>query len=290
MQVDIQNGGYAAGVAAAMAAKAGTLVRHIDVHALQEHLVEIGNLTPSVLTDQDSYPLPAEKVAKAVKSLPNDNPTAMAVVFAQPQEALPPLRDAWQAATGTNRLTYALVLATLGDRSGLATLLDHIRSTSQWDRGWNYKGMGQFGNAMSPLDAQIVALGRAGDHRAVPVILEKLRLLSDATEFSHHRAVGLALELLGDPAAAAPLADLLAQPGMSGHVQATIEEAIQQETPGGTNAEQTRRESLRELLLARALYRCGDSHGAGRRILEAYTRDLRGHLARHAKAVLEQKK
>ena len=57
MQADIQNGGYAAGVAAAMAAKSGTLVRNIDVRALQEHLVKVGNLTPSVLSDRDSYPL-----------------------------------------------------------------------------------------------------------------------------------------------------------------------------------------------------------------------------------------
>jgi hypothetical protein len=46
-------------------------------------------------------------------------------------------------------------------------------------------------------------------------------------------------------------------------------------------------EPLREIVLARALYRCGDHEGLGRRILEQYTQDLRGHLARHAKAVLE---
>ena len=57
--------------------------------------------------------------------------------------------------------------------------------------------------------------------------------------------------------------------------------------PGGTNAEQTRRESLRELLLARALYRCGDHNGLGKKILQQYTQDLRGHLSRHAQAVLE---
>ena len=44
---------------------------------------------------------------------------------------------------------------------------------------------------------------------------------------------------------------------------------------------------LREITLARALYRCGDYQGLGRKILESYTHDLRGHLARHAKAVLE---
>ena len=48
MQPDMQNLGYATGVAAAMAAKAGTLVRHIDVRQLQKHLVEIGNLKPGV--------------------------------------------------------------------------------------------------------------------------------------------------------------------------------------------------------------------------------------------------
>jgi hypothetical protein len=61
----------------------------------------------------------------------------------------------------------------------------------------------------------------------------------------------------------------------------------QRNARGGVNAVQTRRESLRELLLARALYRCGDYQGVGKRILESYTHDLRGHLARHAQAVLE---
>ena len=74
---------------------------------------------------------------------------------------------------------------------------------------------------------------------------------------------------------------------MTGYVHATIDVAVRRETPGGTNAEQTRRESIRELMLARALFRCGDWHDQGRKILAAYTHDLRGHLARHAQAVLD---
>ena len=46
--------------------------------------------------------------------------------------------------------------------------------------------------------------------------------------------------------------------------------------------------SLRELILARALYRCGDENGLGERILREYARDLRGHHARHANAVLKE--
>ena len=51
----------------------------------------------------------------------------------------------------------------------------------------------------------------------------------------------------------------------------------------------TRNLSLRELVLARALYRCGDYKDIGKKILKEYARDLRGHYARHARAVLQEK-
>jgi len=47
---------------------------------------------------------------------------------------------------------------------------------------------------------------------------------------------------------------------------------------------------LRELYLARALYRCGDYEGLGKKILKEYARDLRGHYARHAQTILKEKK
>jgi len=288
MQADIQNQGYAAGVAAAMAAKAGTGLRQVDIRQLQTHLIQIGNLPESVLTDQDSFPLPPQRIASAVESVKNEF-QGVAVLLAQPQEALPLLRKAYAEAKDEDKLPYAHLLAVLGDATGLDTLIAEVRRAGEWDEGWNYRGMGQFGRALSPLDQLIVALGRTGDRRAVPAILEKLDLLSAESEFSHHRAVGLALEMIGDPAAARPLAGLLTQPDMSGYVHDTVEEARRrdQESDGGTNAVKTRRESLRELLLARALYRCGDYGGVGKQIITRYTNDLRGHLSRHAKAVLE---
>jgi hypothetical protein len=42
-------------------------------------------------------------------------------------------------------------------------------------------------------------------------------------------------------------------------------------------------------MLARALYRCGDDQGLGRKILQQYAQDLRGHYARHALAILNEK-
>jgi len=212
-----------------------------------------------------------------------------AVIMTDPERALPLVRQAYQAAASDeDKLTYARALAVLGDAAGLETLLAQVRSYEQWDEGWNYRGMGQFGAAMSDLDNLLVALGRAGDAKAVPVVVDKVRQLDAQQAFSHHRAVGLALELIGDPSASEPLAELLAKPGMTGHVHRDVQTARERGVPGGTNAEQTRRESLRELVLARALYRCGDRDGLGERILRQYTQDLRGHLARHAAAVLAE--
>jgi len=287
MQPDIQNGGYAAGVAAAMAAEKRTTPRNIDVKKLQEHLVDVGNLPSSVLDDEDPYPLPDEQIARAVRNV-KDGQKGAAVILSHAEKALPMLQQAYAAAKDPKeKLAYARVLCTMGSRTGVDDLVGQVRAAADWDKGWNYRGMGQFGSALSPLDNEIVALGRAGDPKAVPAILEKTQSLTAQHDFSHHRAVGLALETIGDRTAAKPLADLLSKPGMTGHVHTDVATAQQRGTPGGTNAEATRRESLRELLLARALYRCGDHNGTGRKILEAYTRDLRGHLARHAKAVLE---
>ena len=286
MQADIQNGGYAAGVAAAMTSYAETTIRQVDIRRLQEHLVKIGNLPESVLEDKDSFPLSDAAMAEAVKTLPEGR--GAAVLLTDPARALPLLQAAYKNATGDDKLMYAKALATLGDRSGAATLIDAVKSTPEWDTGWNYRGMGQFGSALSPLDILIVELGKTKDPQVLPAILEKVAQLDARQDFSHHRAVGLALETLRDPAAAKPLADLLAKEGMTGHVHGDLETAIRLGSTGGTNAERTRRESLRELLLARALYRCGDYQGIGEKILTAYSHDLRGHLARHAQAILEE--
>ncbi len=288
MQPDIQNGGYAAGVAAAMAVADDVVPRKIDVRALQNHLVEVGNLPSSVLSDKDSYPLPDATIRAAVSNFSSSGKGA-SVIMANPDRALPLLKVALAAAKDpAGKLAYAKALSVLRDSTGLETIIAEVRNTEQWDQGWNYRGMGQFGSAMSPLDNLIVAMGRTGDARALPTIIEKIELLTAEHDFSHHRAVALALEMIADRSAAKPLADLLAKPGMAGHAHHSIGDAQAREVPGGTTAVQTRRESLRELMLARALYRCGDREGLGRKTLEAYTNDLRGHLARHAEAVLKQ--
>jgi flavin-dependent dehydrogenase len=288
MQPDIQNQGYAAGAAAAMATRSGKSVRNIDIKALQKHLVEKGNLPERVLTDKDSFPLPQEKIAEAVQGVVK-NFDGLDIILAQQKEAIPFLKTAYKNSQAKeSKLVYAHILGMLGDPIGTKTLLNAVRSRD-WDKGWNYTGMGQFGMSMSELDSLIVALGRTRDNRALEVILEKAEQLNVESEFSHYRAVAMALENLDDSSAAKPLAMLLAKPGIQGHAFTDIGRA-RLETPDNPVDTTTRNKSLRELILARALYRCGDYKGLGEEILKEYATDLRAHYARHASAVLQQKR
>jgi len=287
MQPDIQNQGYAMGVAAAMAAKAGVGTRDIDMKALQKHLVEKGNLPENVLTDADSYPLPPEKIAAAVKTLRNDY-DGIAVVLAFPDAALPLLREAYGAAASEpERLVYAHVLGMLCDPSGAATLAQAIAAAA-WDKGWSLSGMGQFGASLSPLDSLIIALGCTGNAEGLDSLIAKAGALDADSEFSHFRAVALAFEALRDKRAAAALAALLKKPGIGGYACTDVETAKRAAQDPNPNIDRDR--SLRELILARALYRCGDCEGLGERTLSQFEQDLRGHLARHAHYVLESGK
>ncbi|MFC1635937.1 FAD-dependent oxidoreductase [Planctomycetota bacterium] len=288
MQPDIQNQGYAAGVAAAMAAESGKSVRDIDLKSLQRHLVEKGNLPERILTDVDSFPLPEEKVKEAVARVANDF-DGLEIILTQPETAVPLLKKAYKdSQIEKDRIAYAHILGMLGDSAGVGTLVRTVQSRN-WDKGWNFTGMGQFGMSMSELDSLIVALGRTGDKKALKTILEKVEQLDAESEFSHSRAVAMALESLDDAAAAEPLARLLAKPGIRGHAFTEINRAMS-ETPDSPVDTTTRNKSLRELILARALYRCGDYNGIGETILNQYANDLRAHYARHANAVLKQRK
>ena len=281
MQPCIQNQGYAAGTAAAMAAKDGRPTRSVDVAQLQKHLVKVECLPPDVPAHTDSFPLSDAKVAAAVADAANHF-QGLETILAKPDTALPLLRKAYAKASSlADRLTYANILGMMGDPTGVETLIEAV-ATMPWDRGWNFRGMGQFGGSLSRLDSLIISLGRTRDKRALGAIIEKVRQLDASKEFSHHRAVAMALEALRDPSAADALAELLAKPDMTGYALTDVKSAK------GARDEH-RSQPLRELILARALYVCGDRNDVARKILQQYRRDLRGLFARHAHAVLNRK-
>jgi hypothetical protein len=163
-----------------------------------------------------------------------------------------------------------------------AELIDALDEVEAWDAKIFQGKMAEYAHLPTPIDALILALGHTRDRRATQAILRKLAMLDAGVTLSHHRAVALALERLADPAAAEPLAQLLEKPGMRGHVMRELEPLHDRQR------EKRRREGpLREIVLARALYRCGDHQGLGEAILREYQGDVRGLFARHATAVLE---
>ena len=292
MQPDLQNQGYALGVVAATAVKDGVALRDVDIRKVQRILVDVGNLAETVLTDTDNYESRRTGLTEAVKKLgESEEFEGASFIFWYPEEGKKLVREAFDRATDKKaKEIYAQVLAVMGDPVGIDLLIEKVKAYEKWDAGWNFVGMGQFGQALSPLDRLIIALGRAGDKRAVPVIVDKLNQLTHSHEFSHYRACSLALEMLGDKSAAPALATALKKPGVMGYVHSSIELAKKwdQADPRAATGEKSRRDSLLEIGLARVLYRLGDSEEKlGEKILADYAKnDLRGHFNRHARMVL----
>lgn len=279
MQPGVQNLGYAAGVAAAMVTKAGIPTRSIELKALQSHLASNACLTPQVLEHTDSFPLPNASVEAAVEKLATKDYSGLGAIMASEDRSITLMREAYQdAATSPDgKLRCAHVLAMLGDPTGIEALIAKIREAKEFDEG----RIDVYFPWVTWLDSYLIALGRTKDPRALEPLLEKLTLLAEneKSQVSHYRALALALEALGNPAAAKPLGEAMKK--------LEIEGMAVTETADLTAGERNR-SGQRDLTLARVLYRLGDHEGLGRRILEQYARDVRGHYARHAQAVLEE--
>ena len=231
MQPDMQNQGYAAGVAAAMAVKAGVTPRQVDVKALQRHLVEVGNIATEVLTHTDSYPLPEEKITAAAASAGKDF-QGVQVLLAQSEKALPLVRQAYAGATGETKLNYASILGLIGDASGLSTLLEALPDVKTRER-------------ISATQVRaMAALGYAGDRRAVPSLVKLLG------NWNCHVSAAEALGRIGDPAAAEALSALIRRQRNS------------------DRKDQTR--NLRFVTIVWALWRCGDKDDIAKTELRSF--------------------
>ncbi len=286
MQPCLQNQGYSVGWGAAMAAKNKQNIRYIDIKQLQKELVKINSLPEHVLTDVDNYPPPMEKIQEAAKTVVNDL-KGLEILLWDKDRGIIALTDQFQFSNKEeDKLVYARILGMLGNPTGWEELVKAIDRFEGWDEGWNYRGMGQFGRSISYLDSLIIAVGRTKHKEALPTIFRLMKKLTPESHFSHFRAVAIALETIGDPQAAEPLFKVLDMPGMRGHSMPDIETA-KELAPPDRNDVSTRNKSLRELILGRALYKCGDLNGVGNEILNDYSKDLRGHYYRHANGVLQ---
>jgi len=286
MQPCLQNQGYAVGMGAAMAAANNQRIRYIDIKALQKRLVQIESLQPRVLTDQDNYPPKFEDVQKAAKTLTHEL-DGLEIVMWDTEKGIPALTDQLNLAVSPEeKLVFARILGMLDNNSGWEVLQKAVDGFPAWDKGWNYTGMGQFGMSMSYLDSLVIALGKSRKLEVLPSVIRMAKMLTPESEFSHFRSVAVAFETLASEVPAKVLFELLQMKGMTGHAMTTIQKAIQDTPASGTDTS-TRNNALREIILGRALFRCGDYNGLGTQILNDYAKDLRGHFYRHASGVLK---
>ncbi len=296
MQFDMANQGYAAGVAATMAVSSKVTPRNINVRELQKHLVNVGNLPSEVLKHEDSFPLSVVEIENAVRDYGNaTNPESagkpLAIILTHQQAALPIIIEAYHEADGQAKLLYAQLLAICGSNEGLPTLLAALKETDEWEEKIFQGFMADYAHLPTPTDAIILAASYTGDPAVLPELIRLVDMLDAGVTLSHHRTLALALERLAHSDAAEPLANLLTKPGMSGHVMIDLEDALTElkndgRIPGGRAPLEKRTRALREIILARALYRCGDFDGIGKTILEEYQKDMQGLFARHASIVL----
>ena len=248
MQPDLHNLGYAAGAAGAMAAKSGKPLRELNVRALQKHLVDVGNLPESVLTADDSYPIPIARLKEAVTAAAKDY-TGVELLLAQPGDSIPLLKAAHAAAKGRDKLIYAHVLAAMGDATGIQDVCNAILAGGVVKEA--RKGAGG-------IYGLIRSAGFTRDKRAVEAIVRVASGPDVLKDSPLLRAAAFALGRIGDPAAAPALAGLLGKLG-----------------PPKEN-------HIHGLMTAVALYRCGDSDGKARAWLEQCATGSDATLARAA--------
>jgi flavin-dependent dehydrogenase len=304
MQPDLQNQGYAAGVAAALAvSQTGGMIRSLDVKQVQANLVAKGNLEARVLTDVDSFPLAASELHAAVETLKNLTINvhqrqdydatfpALAAVMSHPDKSVPLLVDAYQQSTDQDdKINFARILAVLGCDTGKATLLDAVTSTKGWDEGYDFTNHRKEKNTFGPVDRLVIALGFLRDPEVRPALLEKLDQL-EGGHLSHYKSLCLAMRMNRDVSFAKPLADHLAeikgycQPlcyhgGSGGPLRIPARAKVTNEGSDNLN------KKFKEVLIAALLVQCGDYRGKGRAVLEAYTEDVNGHFAAYADHVL----
>ena len=275
MNPDLINEGYAGGYAAGQAVKTDTTLREVDLGPVQDHLVEIGNI--SAEDRRDRCVETAEPTDNELKRAAEDPGTklALATLFRGGKSSIPLLKASFASRP---TLVKAKALCTLGDNTAVEYLSSWLDGESlgeglayMWD---NFL-------SVSDVDSVIWLLGAAGDERAVASLVAKLRTCgTDGTSFSHIRAVTTALGRIGSPTAAPALCEFLGRNGVSGHADEVGD-------PDSLKSDLFVKSYI-ELHAAGALFRCGDQGNLGKDLLTNYLDDWRGIFVRYAGHVLNE--
>ena len=305
MQADLENLGGVGALAAAMAAKDKIPPRAVDVGTLQQRLVEVGVLPPSLLSRTLVRWQPSDEELRAlIKTISADRPLyaysdmklnevfeeriPLVDVCCAGSQAVPLLAEAFEEAEGPRKLLLAQMICMLGSKAGvpvvIAAIMSQLSESLPPRASVRHSQPSPDQGAMPDVVYLVHSLGMARDEQALLVWERIVALLAGATRadlreknsgiFDYVDAVCVGAERLGSPKAIPTLETLHSYAPFSGqHTAAGFQPDFFEE-----------RQAYLELIIGRALARCGSKNGIG--ILIDYLADVRAMLSEHAHSEL----
>ena len=295
MAADVQNRGYAMGIAAGMSVNDGVDVRNIDIKHLQEQLID-AQIIPKSIAEQKVIKLP-QKVVEDLFA--GDESALKEVLCINKEDALPLLKKEWKK--NNDSLNGAIALAWFGAADGVnklsGSLYELLDNEAFYDDvhpsfvGTNCGGIFDKTNDYWKINQILTVMGMLGDVSCVPAVVkaveraesggsplregsEYIKKRCDLHRIPHYdriKSICFCIESMHDERFVKPLLELLEKPYMSGYA-------------GGLHADFQK--AYTELMVTKTLAGCGAKEGIER--LKIFAKDERGVLRRIAKRELEK--
>ncbi|RJP20960.1 MAG: FAD-dependent oxidoreductase [Candidatus Omnitrophota bacterium] len=294
MQADLQNMGYAIGLAAASAVINKTSCKTINIKDIQTKLIEKGIIQKEDIGEGlEALPLPSQLISR----LKQRDEEALLLSLCVPQnEIVPLLEKAFSSDAIENRLYLAMALAWFGSPKGVDIILQELDQlkdqpqSSEIDSSQRPRG-GFLGtpSAYWRVNQLIILLGLVKDRRSLDLLCD-ITANTDAggplqanprlhwrRAPNYDRIISLCftLERFADAAAIPALTTLQKKPYLNGYVAKKDSENRQNYAS-----------AYLELVIATTLARCGGSNGLS--TLAEYVEDVRSVLSDHAYNELKQ--
>lgn len=295
MAADVQNRGYAMGIAAGMSVNDGVDVRNIDIKRLQKQLTD-AQIIPQSIAEQK----PIQSPKKVVEDLfAGDESALKEVLCLNKEDALPLLKKEWQK--NNDSLNGAIALAWFGAADGVNKLSESLSELMDNEAfyddvhpsfvGTNCGGVLDKINDYWKINQILTVMGMLGDVSCVPAVVkatekaesggsplregsEYIKKRCDLHRIPHYdriKSICYCIESMPDVRFVKPLLELLEKPYMSGYA-------------GGLHTDFQK--AYTELMVTKTLARCGAKEGIER--LKIFAKDKRGVLRRTAKGELEK--
>jgi ribulose 1,5-bisphosphate synthetase/thiazole synthase len=302
MQSDLENLGGVAALAAALAVRSGVTPRDIEIQELQDRLIREGILPEAVrtrrltpihyseealrqLVDQLESEQPLYEYANMRMNEIYKGPIPFVEICSLGQKIVPFLAEVLESATGTRQIRLAQALAMLGSEAAVPVLIERIMEQLQGAElprrtaDMMYVQLPPDHGAMPDVVYLLYSLAQTRDPRSIAVWQRVVDLMQPREEdftdtwlglYYYVDAISQGAERLGDRSAIPVLKLLHRIPYL--HSQMS------------TSAPQSdyflERRAMLELVIARALARCGSRMGY--EVLIQYVRDGRSLLAKQA--------